>query len=98
MAEVSFYFGGDELYRLKDIPGIWHEVCLRPVSFRKIVGFHQDAEEHWVADLDCGHSQHVRHDPPWQVRPWVLSTEGRAKLVGTALSCRKCTEDGERAD
>lgn len=27
--EVSFYHGGDELYRLTGVPGIWHEQCLR---------------------------------------------------------------------
>ena len=26
--DVSFYHGGDELYELVDIPGIWHEDCL----------------------------------------------------------------------
>jgi hypothetical protein len=26
---VGFYHGGDELYRLKGFPGIWHEQCLR---------------------------------------------------------------------
>jgi len=26
---VSFYHGGDELYELDDVPGIWHEACLR---------------------------------------------------------------------
>ncbi len=25
---VGFYHGGYELYRLRDIPGIWHEQCL----------------------------------------------------------------------
>jgi hypothetical protein len=25
---VGFYHGGDELYRLRGIPGIWHEQCL----------------------------------------------------------------------
>lgn len=25
---VSFYHGGDELYELDGIPGIWHEQCL----------------------------------------------------------------------
>jgi hypothetical protein len=25
---VSFYHGGDVLYQLKGIPGIWHEECL----------------------------------------------------------------------
>jgi uncharacterized protein DUF3565 len=34
---------------------------------RRIVGYHQDDERHWVAELECGHAQHVRHDPPWQV-------------------------------
>jgi hypothetical protein len=28
--EVSFYHGGDELYALEGIPGIWHEACLEP--------------------------------------------------------------------
>lgn len=28
---VGFYHGGDELYRLKDIPGVWHEQCLEAV-------------------------------------------------------------------
>jgi hypothetical protein len=27
---VGFYHGGDVLYELKDIPGIWHEQCLEP--------------------------------------------------------------------
>jgi hypothetical protein len=27
--EVGFYHGGDELYILENIPGIWHEKCLR---------------------------------------------------------------------
>jgi hypothetical protein len=25
---VSFYHGGDELYEIEGIPGIWHEQCL----------------------------------------------------------------------
>ncbi|HET8920511.1 MAG TPA: hypothetical protein VFN27_12620 [Xanthobacteraceae bacterium] len=29
---VSFYHGGDELYKLQGIPGIWHEQCLRDAS------------------------------------------------------------------
>jgi hypothetical protein len=29
---VSFYHGGDELYTLVDIPGIWHEQCLESVE------------------------------------------------------------------
>jgi hypothetical protein len=59
---------------------------------RRIVGFHQDEERHWVADLECGHSQHVRHDPPWQVREWVTMAEGRQAWLGRELDCRRCAE------
>ncbi len=59
---------------------------------RAIVGFHQDAEQHWVAELVCGHFQHVRHTPPWINRPWVVTPEGRAGVLGQALACRKCDE------
>jgi hypothetical protein len=57
---------------------------------RRIVGFHQDDEGHWVAELECGHGQHVRHDPPWQLRPWVLTPEWRARFIGVELLCKKC--------
>jgi hypothetical protein len=43
-----------------------------------------------VAELECGHTQHVRHDPPWQVREWVTTEEGRNKFLGQTLACRKC--------
>ena len=57
---------------------------------RAIVGYHQDDEGHWVADLECGHTQHVRHDPPWQVRSWVATESGRASFLGTILECVRC--------
>lgn len=28
VARVMYYHGGDPLYSLEDVPGIWHEVCL----------------------------------------------------------------------
>ncbi|MEQ1573295.1 MAG: DUF3565 domain-containing protein [Vicinamibacterales bacterium] len=61
-----------------------------PAVPRRIVGFHQDHEGYWVADLECGHAQHVRHDPPWQLRPWVVTAEGRAQYIGTELGCVLC--------
>ncbi|HEY7945877.1 MAG TPA: DUF3565 domain-containing protein [Casimicrobiaceae bacterium] len=64
---------------------------------RRIVGYHQDPERHWVAELDCGHTQHVRHQPPWTGRLWVVSEEGRARHIGRALDCRKC-DRGEAPD
>lgn len=59
---------------------------------RRIVGFRQDDQKHWIAELECGHTQHVRHDPPWQNRPWVASEEGRRTFVGKRLDCLKCVE------
>ena len=59
---------------------------------RRIIGFREDKERHWVAELECGHTQHVRHDPPWQVRPWVTTVGGRADRLGTMLECKLCTD------
>ncbi len=58
-----------------------------------IVSFHLDTEGHWVADLACGHGQHVRHDPPWMQRPWVLTEQGRAERLGTKLECKQCDKE-----
>jgi hypothetical protein len=44
----------------------------------------------WIAVLECGHTQHVRHDPPWQVREWVTTPSGRDGRIGTTLVCREC--------
>lgn len=60
---------------------------------RAVIGFDQDNEGHWVARLECGHGQHVRHDPPWTVREWVTTEEGRAEHVGMELECRRCEEE-----
>jgi hypothetical protein len=57
---------------------------------RKIVSYHKDDEDHWVAELVCGHYQHVRHNPPMVSRSWVLSEKGRKKMLGYALECIKC--------
>jgi hypothetical protein len=57
---------------------------------QKIVGFHQDNEGHWVAELACGHRQHVRHDPPLVSHPWVLTEEGRQRFLGFELECKLC--------
>ena len=40
---------------------------------RESSAFHTDDERQWVAELECGHTIHMRHDPPWQQRPWVLT-------------------------
>ncbi|MBB1118174.1 DUF3565 domain-containing protein [Stenotrophomonas sp. W1S232] len=55
-----------------------------------IVGFHLDAAQDWVAELACGHDQHVRHAPPWIERPWTQTAAGRQWALGQCLECRKC--------
>jgi hypothetical protein len=63
---------------------------LYPSMEQSIVGFFKDEQDDWVAKLQCGHTQHVRHDPPWQLRPWVTSEEGRNSRKGKKLNCLKC--------
>jgi len=46
-----------------------------------------------VADLACGHTQHVRHDPPWQSPAWVITEASRASKIGSVLECKKCDEE-----
>lgn len=63
---------------------------------QKIQGYHQDDEHHWVAELVCGHFQHVRHNPPLFERKWVLSEEGRNSKLGLELDCKKCDSGSAR--
>jgi tellurite methyltransferase len=57
---------------------------------RAINGYHLDEEGDWVAELSCGHVQHVRHRPPFQPREWVLDVEGRTARIGAPLNCPLC--------
>ena len=59
---------------------------------QKIKGFDKDDEGDWFALLSCGHTRHVRHNPPWFNRPWVEQAEDRKKFLGTELNCKKCDE------
>ena len=61
----------------------------------KITGFHLDEDNHWVANLSCGHTQHFRHKPPWQKREWVLSAHGRKKFIDFELECRACKDNNK---
>jgi len=57
---------------------------------RAITGFHRDEAGDWVAELSCGHDQHVRHRPPFQLRPWVLDDAERHARRGSPLDCPLC--------
>jgi steroid delta-isomerase-like uncharacterized protein len=60
---------------------------------RQIIGFHRDEFGDWVAELACNHNQHVRHQPPFQMRPWVNDDEGRRQQLGAELECHKCDDE-----
>ena len=60
------------------------------MSLRPAVGFQQDTQGDWVATLACGHTQHVRHRPPFELRPWVLSEAGRRDKLGADFDCSFC--------
>ena len=57
---------------------------------RKITSFRQDDQQEWIAELECGHSQHIRHNPPWTIREWVKTPEGRTGFLGHELPCSEC--------
>lgn len=57
---------------------------------RKIVGYHKDDKDDWVAELECRHNQHVRNNPPWINRPWVETEAGRESMLGYELNCKLC--------
>ncbi|MGH8427604.1 MAG: DUF3565 domain-containing protein [Gammaproteobacteria bacterium] len=63
---------------------------------QSIIGYHRDGEGQWVAELACGHFQHVRHNPPWINRPWVSSEQGRRSMLGFPLECKKCDADAQK--
>tara|TARA_B110000116_G_scaffold195642_1_gene170439 strand:- start:257 stop:727 length:471 start_codon:yes stop_codon:yes gene_type:complete len=57
---------------------------------RPIIRFGHDDIGDWVATLDCGHLQHVRHSPPFINRPWVITEFGRKSKIGETLNCVRC--------
>ena len=63
------------------------------------MGYHQDDEGHWIAQLSCGHCQHVRHKPPFVERLWVMTEAGREAYIGHPVECPQCllksSQEGE---
>ena len=57
-----------------------------------ILDFHQDEDGHWVATLSCGHTQHLRHQPPWQNRAWVTEAQSRQARLGQPMRCGWCVQ------
>ncbi len=57
---------------------------------RTIIDFRLDEAGDWMAALDCGHGQHVRHRPPFVNRPWVATPAGQEARLGAELNCVRC--------
>ncbi|HEX3567344.1 MAG TPA: DUF3565 domain-containing protein [Acidimicrobiales bacterium] len=57
---------------------------------RTILRYHLDEVDEWVADLSCGHSQHIRHNPPFLEHAWVLDATGRDERLGQLIECPLC--------
>ena len=57
---------------------------------RTIVGFRQDDAGDWIAELACLHRQHIRHQPPFLERPWVMDASERAARIGSDWDCPLC--------
>src|SRR3569832_2441381 len=80
-----------EIVRLgsRSVRDMQFRIC-HPLMHQNITGFHLDDEQDWVAELECGHNQHVRHRPPWINRPWVMTENGRASMLSQTLQYKKC--------
>ena len=77
----------------KDLPESERNPDKRACSNRPTVtGLHQDEDGHWVAELSCGHTQHLRHQPPWQSRAWVLDPAQRIEKIGQSFDCGWCAQ------
>ena len=65
---------------------------------RKIIGFHLDTTLDWVAELECGHHQHVKNNPPLIRRDWVLTQQGREQQLGGRLDCSLCASVSSQSE
>ncbi|MGH8176993.1 MAG: DUF3565 domain-containing protein, partial [Steroidobacter sp.] len=65
---------------------------------RRIVDYAMDPGGERIAILDCGHPQHIRHNPPFINRAWTLTQEGRNGMLGQSLNCVRCDEAASATD
>jgi hypothetical protein len=92
-SRIEKIYSGDTKHSMSDPRTSLLDVGCGDAMQRVVVGFYRDEQGHWAARLECGHSQHVRHDPPWMVREWVITAEGRAARIGSLMECKKCDEE-----
>jgi uncharacterized protein DUF3565 len=54
---------------------------------RRVKSIRRDSEAAFMRT-----ASQVRHQPPWQNRPWVMTDKGRQSRLGSTLECRRCNE------
>ena len=59
-------------------------------TMRKIVDFHLDGNLDWIAQLECGHPQHILYSPLCNHRYWLTTPQGRLGYLGLELACPVC--------
>ena len=59
---------------------------------RVIINFNHDDHGDWMAELICGHAPHVRHKPPWQSRPQMVTEKDRQTMFAALLECALCEQ------
>ncbi len=80
----------------KDLPESEHNPDRRGrTRDSTVIGFHLDDDQHWVAELSCGHTQHLRHQQPWQTRAWVLDPAQRLEKIGQPFARGWCAQARE---
>lgn len=55
-----------------------------------ITGFRLDRFQEWNADLECGHTVEMRHNPPYQECKWIGTAKGRQEHIGDTRECIYC--------
>lgn len=78
---------------MQNISNIEKRLKNKVLMQQEIISFNQDEINDWCAVLQCGHRQHMRHNPPWQNRAWVLDDEQRKSKIGTTLNCVLCDKE-----
>ncbi len=59
---------------------------------RTIESLRRESEHAVVLRLGCGHTRHVRHNPPLSDHPWVVDQAASAEKVGQAIECGACVQ------
>jgi len=104
ITDVGFYHGGDPLYRLDTLPGVWHETCLRddmPLELESVVDlldqFHQRATYGAVGGVVDRPPAFLMGGYPRQPRySWIVNAETHLPTGHTGDQMHSSIRERER--